>query len=70
MSQPQAANAARLCRIERILGRAQECPGEGCAFWEPGGPVVEGRCVFERIDLSNDPLAAAWLLHVRRMLSE
>ena len=29
--------------------RVEPCSTERCAFWEPGGAVVEGSCVVERL---------------------
>ena len=38
---------ASLCRLNEVLGVAEECPEEACPFWEPGGAVLSGRCAFE-----------------------
>lgn len=59
---------AQLCKVEQILGRAAICPEKRCPFWEPGGAVLEGRCMFKRVDLRNDPGVAAWLLQIRTQL--
>jgi hypothetical protein len=52
-------------------GRAEECPREACAFWEPGGAVVEGTCLIERlgIDLRQAELAC-YLLETRERLEQ
>jgi hypothetical protein len=48
---------------------AEPCPRERCAFWEPGGAVVEGRCLIERlgVDVRRAELAA-YLLETREQL--
>jgi hypothetical protein len=56
------------CRITGALGRPEPCPYEACAFWEPGGVVLDGRCAFERLDLAGRPQLAQVLLDVRRAL--
>jgi hypothetical protein len=56
------------CRLEPAAGRTAPCPEEACPFWEPGGAVLEGRCAFDRLDLTGRPDVAAELLHVRRLL--
>lgn len=61
--------AERLCRLEQIEGRDVRCPEEGCAFWEPGGAVVEGRCVLHNVDFAHEPGLAAWLLQFRNALA-
>jgi hypothetical protein len=50
-------------------GRAESCPREACAFWEPGGAVVEGGCSIERlgVDVRRGDLAA-YLLELRERL--
>ena len=50
-------------------GQAEPCPHERCVFWEPGGAVVEGVCLVERlgVDLST-PELAAYLLETRQRL--
>jgi len=63
------AAAERLCRLEQIEGRDVRCPEEKCAFWEPGGAVLEGRCILDRIDVSCEPGLAAWLLEFRDALA-
>jgi hypothetical protein len=56
------------CRLQYTVGRIEECPEEPCPFWEPGGAVVEGRCVFDQLDVGDNPEFAAWLLRIRKRL--
>jgi hypothetical protein len=58
----------RLCRLESIAGRERACPREGCSFWEPGGAVLDGRCMFERVDLAAWPALAGDLIDIRERL--
>jgi hypothetical protein len=57
-----------ICRLERAAGRNAPCPEEACPFWEPGGAVLEGRCAFDRLDLTGRPEVVAELLRVRYAL--
>jgi hypothetical protein len=52
-------------------GRLESCPRERCSFWEPGGAVVPGSCLLERlsVDLSRPDLARH-LLEVREHLEQ
>ncbi len=52
-------------------GRDELCPRERCAFWEPGGAVVEGSCLIERlgVDLGTRDLAK-YLLETRGRLEQ
>jgi len=59
---------ARQCRFAAAIGQAQLCPGAECVFWEPGGAVLEGRCAFELLDITDKPELAALLLDLRRAL--
>lgn len=63
-----AATEPRLCRLEHAVGRVEPCPAERCAFWEPGGAVLEGRCAFEQIDVRDNAELASWLLCLRKRL--
>lgn len=65
---PPTALEARLCRLQYAVGRVETCPEERCPFWEPGGAVLEGRCVSERLGASGNPDLAAWLLRIRKTL--
>ena len=42
---------SRSCRLDALAGRERICGESRCAFWEHGGAVLEGRCVFEQVDL-------------------
>src|SRR4051794_34336913 len=59
---------AHPCRLHAAAGRAEECPAESCAFWEPGGVVLDGRCAFEQLDMSGRTDLARLLLEVRETL--
>lgn len=56
------------CQLEQATGQAGSCPERACAFWEPGGAVLPGRCAFDRLDLSGRPGVAAELLRIRALL--
>ena len=58
----------RHCRLHALAGEQQVCPEAACAFWEPGGAVVEGRCAFERHDFGARPDLVQELLRIRRQL--
>jgi hypothetical protein len=51
--------------------QSEQCPRDRCAFWEPGGAVVEGACLIERlgVDLAN-PGLASYLLEVRKPVEQ
>lgn len=64
--------ASRICALgSAVDGTAEECPGERCGFWEPGGAVVPGDCLLERlhVDLRVRGLAAH-LLELRTSLEQ
>jgi hypothetical protein len=50
-------------------GQTEPCRRERCLFWEPGGAVVEGNCLIERlgVDVRRADLAA-YLLETRERL--
>jgi hypothetical protein len=52
-------------------GKTEPCTGERCAFWEPGGAVVEGGCLIERlgVDVLRSDLAS-YLLETRERLEQ
>jgi hypothetical protein len=56
---------ARICRLDEFNGQLVVCPEEKCAFWEPGGAVLEGRCVLDGIDFAHEPGLATWLIEFR-----
>jgi hypothetical protein len=62
--------APRHCKLRlAAVGDVEVCPEERCAFWEPGGAVLDGNCLIERlaVDLSDRELAA-YLLQARERL--
>ncbi len=62
----------RDCTLRLVAqGRAEPCPREACSFWEPGGVVVSGACLIERlgVDIRRDGLAA-YLLETRERLDQ
>lgn len=62
----------KTCKL-RLVAQSQTevCPRERCAFWEPGGAVVEGNCLIERLDVDvrNSDLAT-YLLETRERLAQ
>jgi hypothetical protein len=58
----------KLCRLQYVAGRVEDCPEDACPFWEPGGAVLEGRCAFDQVDVGDNPQLAAWLLRLRKRL--
>jgi hypothetical protein len=61
---------SRTCTLRLIVAaKAEPCPGELCAFWEPGGAVVAGGCVIDRlgVDVRRRDLAS-YLLDTRERL--
>jgi hypothetical protein len=52
-------------------GVNEPCPEERCPFWEPGGAVVDGTCVIERlgVDVRRADLAG-YLLETRERLEQ
>lgn len=63
---------AETCTLRLVAeGRVELCPREECAFWEPGGAVVEGACLIERlgVDVRQADLAA-YLLETRERLEQ
>jgi hypothetical protein len=52
-------------------GEVEICPEERCARWEPGGAVLNGNCLVERLGIDvRDPELAAYLLEVRERLEQ
>ncbi len=52
-------------------GQTEVCPRERCAFWEPGGAVVEGNCLIDRLDVDvRRADLAAYLLGTRERLEQ
>jgi len=51
--------------------QSELCPRDRCAFWEPGGAVVEGNCFIERLGVDvADPGLASYLLEVRERVEQ
>jgi hypothetical protein len=59
------------CTLHLAQGVVEPCTGERCAFWEPGGAVVPGGCLIERlgVDVRRSDLAA-YLLETRERLEQ
>jgi hypothetical protein len=62
------AQGLHLCSLEEAIGRYVRCAETKCAFWEPGGAVLHGRCAFERLDLHARAEIAEELLRIRGLL--
>jgi hypothetical protein len=61
----------RRCTLGLAVGAVEACTLERCAFWEPGGAVVEGGCVIDRLALDvRRPDVAVYLLEVREQLKQ
>jgi len=60
----------KTCMLRLVAqDRSEVCPRERCAFWEPGGAVLEGTCLVERLGVDlRAPDLAAYLLEVRERL--
>ena len=58
------------CRLRLVAeGEVEVCPEEGCVFWEPGGAVLKGNCLVERLGVDvRDEELAAYLLETRERL--
>jgi hypothetical protein len=66
MSRPEPHH----CTLQFVAqGNVEVCPEERCAFWEPGGAVVNGSCLIERLGVDvRDRELAAYLLETRERL--
>ena len=64
--------APKRCSLREAVGQGELCPGHGCAFWEPGGAVVEPGCAIERlaVPVAGRPDLAEHLLDLRVRLEE
>lgn len=61
----------RRCTLGLAVGAVESCTFERCAFWEPGGAVVNGGCIIDRLALDvRRPDIAAHLLEVRERLEQ
>jgi hypothetical protein len=59
---------SRLCRLDALAGQERVCNESRCAFWQPGGAVLEGRCVFEQVDLAGRAALVSELRGLRDVL--
>ena len=59
----------RQCSLEAAVGKTAACSEGACPFWEPGGAVLDGRCAFEQLDITDDAALASWLLEIRERLA-
>jgi hypothetical protein len=68
MSQTDSRNCTLALNAE---GRTEACRRERCAFWEPGGAVLPGTCLIERIGVDvRETGLAKYLLETRRRLDD
>jgi hypothetical protein len=60
----------RYCHLRLAAeGREERCTGDVCPFWEPGGAVVPGGCIIERLGTDvRGGYVAAYLLELRERL--
>lgn len=59
------------CTLRLATGVMETCRHQRCAFWEPGGAVIEGGCVIERLGLPIfGPDVACYLLETRERLDQ
>jgi hypothetical protein len=50
-------------------GEVEVCPEQRCVFWEPGGAVLDGNCLVDRLGIDvRDSELAAYLLETRQRL--
>jgi hypothetical protein len=67
MSEP----GSRSCTLRLAADGCEEpCLGERCAFWEPGGAVLDGACLVERLGIMPRSGLASYLLEVRQRLEQ
>ncbi len=62
----------KTCTLRLVAqDRTEPCTRERCAFWEPGGAVVEGDCLVKRLGVDvRRPDLAAYLLEARERLED
>jgi hypothetical protein len=60
------------CTLRLVAqGQSALCPRERCVFWEPGGAVVAGSCLIERLGLDLEtPDLASYLLETRERIEQ
>jgi hypothetical protein len=65
-------NEPKTCTLRLdARGQTEVCPRERCAFWEPGGVVIEGSCLIERLDVDvRRADLAVYLLETREQLEQ
>jgi hypothetical protein len=58
------------CRLRLVAqGEVEVCPEQRCALWEPGGAVLSGNCLVERLGIDvRDRELATYLLETRDRL--
>jgi hypothetical protein len=58
------------CTLRLVAeGELEVCPEERCSFWEPGGAVLDGICLVERLGIDvRDHELAQYLLETRERL--
>jgi hypothetical protein len=60
----------KTCTLRRSAqGVSERCSHDRCGFWEPGGAVLEGGCLIERlgVDLKRPDLATYLLDTLERL---
>ena len=62
----------KACSLRLVAeGAVEACPREACAFWQPGGAVVDGTCTIERLGVDlRTPGLASYLLETRERLGQ
>jgi hypothetical protein len=62
----------KTCTLRLVAqDETEACPHERCAFWEPGGAVVAGSCLVERLGIDlGTPDLASYLLEAREGLEQ
>jgi hypothetical protein len=69
-TEDMSQSESKRCKLRLAArGTVEICPEDRCAFWEPGGAVLEGNCLIERLDLDlGDRELAEYLLQARERL--
>jgi hypothetical protein len=59
------------CTLHLARGVVEPCTGDRCVFWEPGGAVVRGGCLIQRLGVEvRRPDVASYLLEMRERLEQ
>jgi hypothetical protein len=66
--QPPPSLEPRPCALRYAASLVGACPQNSCPFWEPGGSILDGRCVFEELDVTDNGALATWLPEFRGQL--